>query len=109
MANSARHRLLRGRNGATAPTYGFMVGLVALVGIGGVTLLGRSVSDVMCNVAGYDGSVPDCADLAEPVLISPGQTLAVRLTAGTVPGTYSATVDVGGVSDTFSVEADAPS
>ena len=46
----AQDRLERGEKGATAVEYGLMVGLIAVVIIGAVTLLGTELKDMFTDV-----------------------------------------------------------
>jgi pilus assembly protein Flp/PilA len=48
----AKDRLEREEKGATAVEYGLMVGLIAVVIIGAVTLLGTQIRDLFNNIAG---------------------------------------------------------
>lgn len=48
----ATDRLEREEKGATAVEYGLMVGLIAVVIIGAVTLLGSNIKALFTNIAG---------------------------------------------------------
>ena len=53
----AQERLRRDEKGATAVEYGLMVGLIAVVIIGAVTLLGGQLSDLFTSITdGLDGA-----------------------------------------------------
>jgi pilus assembly protein Flp/PilA len=54
----AQHRLERDEKGATAVEYGLMVGLIAVVIIGAVTLLGDNLSVMFDKIAGKLKTTP---------------------------------------------------
>jgi pilus assembly protein Flp/PilA len=57
----AKDRLEREEKGATAVEYGLMVGLIAVVIIGAVTLLGGNLSSLFNRIAGTVGNVAPAA------------------------------------------------
>ncbi|MCW2700255.1 MAG: Flp/Fap pilin component [Blastococcus sp.] len=54
----AQDRLERDEKGATAVEYGLMVGLIAVVIIGAVTLLGGELKSLFETVQGKLGAIP---------------------------------------------------
>jgi len=58
LASFLTQRLGRDDRGATAVEYGLMVGLIAAVIIGAVTLLGGNLNTLYGTVAGVIGGIP---------------------------------------------------